>query len=418
MRLEDVNNQNVNMLSDKEIRNLRDRANQLSTATDRWKEEIAKSCIGITDPIPREKFLKLYGILFDEMQKRKMKFTKTHLDIRITKCRMRGIDVGGLPTLVIREGVVSLSGEFVRSPRNADIVDLFVDSKEFGKQGIPYLIEKRMAEKVLDDTGLCIRVTEDIDSLQSPLVPVYDLMLVPRQEIQEVSVEKLGVGASNETLSAPSDEGEQEGLEIELTDISKPYPKEHAARQLDPGQFDDFRRENNKFGPGIHAIWGIKGSKAKLQSIRFSSNKFTVKQANKWLEDHKYKPVSEPAKVSKDSFIKNEDQKLVGGIVYEVGEVDAQGDMIQSPTEIWKAMESFAENGAVIKFMHSGNRVNATVIESFQAEEDTIKGGSIIPSGAWYITAHVSDEEIWKDIKSGRIGGFSMSGRANAKEVS
>ena len=100
-----------------------------------------------------------------------------------------------------------------------------------------------------------------------------------------------------------------------------------------------------------------------------------------------------------------------------MGEIDSQGDMIDSPKEIWKAMQTFAENGAVIKFMHAGNRVDATVVESFQAEGDTTKGGSIIPSGAWYITAHIADDDLWAAIKKGSITGFSMSGRANAREV-
>ena len=85
--------------------------------------------------------------------------------------------------------------------------------------------------------------------------------------------------------------------------------------------------------------------------------------------------MNEPAKsVKKDNakFVKSEEQRLVGGIIYEVGVVDAQGDAIETPDEIWKALESFAKNGSILKFMHSGNRVDAYVVESFQAEEDKI----------------------------------------------
>lgn len=41
-----------------------------------------------------------------------------------------------------------------------------------------------------------------------------------------------------------------------------PYPNEHAARLVDPEKFDpdSFRRVNDKFGDGIHAIFGkLKG---------------------------------------------------------------------------------------------------------------------------------------------------------------
>ncbi len=76
-----------------------------------------------------------------------------------------------------------------------------------------------------------------------------------------------------------------------------PYPNEHAARIENPDKYEKTRRENNKFGEGIHAIWGIlKGGKTELQAIRFDKTKFTVEQAKKWLNEHDYKPIAfEPA---------------------------------------------------------------------------------------------------------------------------
>lgn len=81
-------------------------------------------------------------------------------------------------------------------------------------------------------------------------------------------------------------------------DGMKPYPNEHAARINDPRKYKKFRRENDKFGAGIHAIWGIAaGGKAELQAIRFDSSKFSVEQAHAWLKKHDYKPILfEPAK--------------------------------------------------------------------------------------------------------------------------
>jgi len=76
-----------------------------------------------------------------------------------------------------------------------------------------------------------------------------------------------------------------------------PYPREHAARLKAPDRYERFRRENDKFGPGIHAIWGITSDgKAELQAIRFDAGKFTVAEAKKWLKEHEYKPILfEPA---------------------------------------------------------------------------------------------------------------------------
>lgn len=82
-----------------------------------------------------------------------------------------------------------------------------------------------------------------------------------------------------------------------LSILNEPYPGEHAARLKDPKRYIKFRRQNNKFGSGIHAIWGItKAQKTELQSIRFTARIWTVVAAKKWLKDHDYKPIRfEPA---------------------------------------------------------------------------------------------------------------------------
>jgi len=71
-----------------------------------------------------------------------------------------------------------------------------------------------------------------------------------------------------------------------------PYPNEHAARLKNPGKYKRFRRENDKFGSGIDAIWGItQDNKVELQAIRFDASKFTAAEAKKWLADHDYSPI-------------------------------------------------------------------------------------------------------------------------------
>lgn len=78
-----------------------------------------------------------------------------------------------------------------------------------------------------------------------------------------------------------------------------PYENEHAARLKDPGQYDEFRRDNDKFGDGIDAIWGLKGNgetTTELQAIRFDKTKYTPDEAKAWLSEHDYDPIAfEPA---------------------------------------------------------------------------------------------------------------------------
>jgi uncharacterized protein len=76
----------------------------------------------------------------------------------------------------------------------------------------------------------------------------------------------------------------------------RPYPNEHAARITDPEQYDSFSRENDAFGEGIDAIYGIKDGVSELQAIRFDKEKWSVQDAEMWLDEHDYDPILfEPA---------------------------------------------------------------------------------------------------------------------------
>jgi hypothetical protein len=76
-----------------------------------------------------------------------------------------------------------------------------------------------------------------------------------------------------------------------------PYPNEHAARLHDPGRYRRIRRQNNRFGAGVHAIFGVLADDGtELQAIRFDASRFTTAEARKWLREHEYNPIRfEPA---------------------------------------------------------------------------------------------------------------------------
>jgi len=77
-----------------------------------------------------------------------------------------------------------------------------------------------------------------------------------------------------------------------------PFQGEHTARLIRPELFEEesFRRKTME--PGIDLIFGQLKGKDKLspQSYRFNSDRFTVAQAKKWLEDNEFKYILfEPA---------------------------------------------------------------------------------------------------------------------------
>ena len=80
--------------------------------------------------------------------------------------------------------------------------------------------------------------------------------------------------------------------------MERPYPNEHAARILNPGKFNEFRRSNDRGGPGVDFIFGIiqDSDPLELQSIRFKVSRYTASEARQWLRDNEYEPLEfEPA---------------------------------------------------------------------------------------------------------------------------
>lgn len=83
---------------------------------------------------------------------------------------------------------------------------------------------------------------------------------------------------------------------------TRPYEGEHAARIVDPSEFQEFSRVNGEGGEGVDFVYGIKDGEAKVQSIRFKTEFFTAEQALEWLEDNDFVPLLfEPADPLDDS---------------------------------------------------------------------------------------------------------------------
>jgi len=110
-------------------------------------------------------------------------------------------------------------------------------------------------------------------------------------------------------------------------------------------------------------------------------------------------------------------KQIVGGVVYEPDEVDTQGDYTDT-AEIEKAMHCFMEKYATntnrIRINHKGKKYFFPILECFQPEADTTKGGQPLKKGSWWLMIKVTNKRIWQDIEEGKLGGFSMGGRAKA----
>lgn len=188
---------------------------------------------------------------------------------------------------------------------------------------------REYATKALERMSICAGLEPDLELRAAPLpdlkgsVEVFDFhhpafdrldleTLRKQAEEQAGELEVLGPPAEGEKVDEPTADDPLSGLvpgdEEKATEDEaaegleeKPYPNEHAARLTDPDKYARFSRVNDKFGEGIHAIYGHKNKAKKegdseLQAIRFDAGKFTVEQAKAWLKKHDHKPILfEPA---------------------------------------------------------------------------------------------------------------------------
>ena len=118
---------------------------------------------------------------------------------------------------------------------------------------------------------------------------------------------------------------------------------------------------------------------------------------------------------------RDNEKRLVFGIVYEPDTVDAHGDYA-TEDEIEKAAHSFAHNGAQLKLEHEAPANGVAVSESYIVRDHGYKlsegeSSTNVKKGSWVIVVKVFDDAIWDAVKKGEITGFSMGGRAKRMEA-
>ena len=426
MRIEDISVENCKSLRDSELHNLAQRANQVFEGTAKWADVMAKRLVGVNAPIPRDTLLEAYTILRKEIETRGLEVTPGLLDHKIVSRRLRGIDVQELPPILVKSCVVSLSGPFVYSPKDAGPLTVRVDAGEFGDDAFSFDLEKRMAKELGERTGRGVEVRRDAEGLAAPVMPLYDLVLLPRPATEDVTdIDDLSKRLSDRADAAASAQPRhrEEGPEVSL----RPPTRFHVSEQRPVEDFDEVERVDDKLGKGAHVVWGQLGGKSKVQSIMFDAATWTPADALKLLDEQSYQSTLEEAapvaKAAASAFVKNAEERIVGGIVYQTtdaGHPDAQGDFVDDIDEIWKALCDWAiRSDGHMKIMHEGEAIDAVVVENFLAETDVRKSGELVPAGSWYLAVYIPEEEetIWKAITSGELTGFSMAGCAKTEEI-
>ena len=150
-----------------------------------------------------------------------------------------------------------------------------------------------------------------------------------------------------------------------------PYANQHAARIRSPAGYERFTQTNDKFGPGIHAIWGVNIVKGKevleLQAIRFDAAKFTPAEAKAWLSEHKHSPMTfEPASEEKAASSTEWEQRGWDAEVRVEGQADtatlvgcAIAYEVRSKPVLW--FQEIISRGAASRALKEQQDIRATI---------------------------------------------------------
>jgi hypothetical protein len=153
-----------------------------------------------------------------------------------------------------------------------------------------------------------------------------------------------------------------------------PFPNEHAARLKSPGRYSKFRRQNEKFGKGIDAIFGVtQDGRVELQAIRFAADKFTPEQARTWLKEHDHKATTFEAAAKK-------------GDSEGMEEVKRYDKLEALPGSIKRTDEGFLQADPIVTRtgVFSYRLPDGTVRKEFRCDEevfceDALKSAQMIP---------------------------------------
>jgi hypothetical protein len=139
----------------------------------------------------------------------------------------------------------------------------------------------------------------------------------------------------------------------------------------------------------------------------------------KFLESSEYKS-PEDVMFGEVLIKQGEELRLVTGIVLEPETEDGQGD-IYSADEIRKTAHQFMADyrGQGNGWMHQtyGHK-DLHIVESYIAPVDFEANGQKVKKGTWLMSTLVLSDEIWKNVKEGKITGYSIRGRSNVREES
>ena len=166
------------------------------------------------------------------------------------------------------------------------------ETTEKSQEAKPEEIVEKKTEK---ETAIEKKEVVEGEKVDEPKVEVKEEKceecVVVEEKPAEEKVEEKPAESSEEKPEVKSDNSivtDEEFEKLDVVDISKPYPNEHAARIRPVSDFQEGSFRSKQIAEGIRIIIGrlIGETTATVQSYRFHVDHFTAEEAKQWLKDH------------------------------------------------------------------------------------------------------------------------------------
>lgn len=110
----------------------------------------------------------------------------------------------------------------------------------------------------------------------------------------------------------------------------------------------------------------------------------------------------------------NEELKQATFLVLAPDEVDLQGDTY-SADEVRKACHNFNQHCMTANLLHLVETDTFDIVESYISPVDMILNDVVIKAGSWMSVLQIYSDEIWSEIKDGKLTGVSIGATANTE---
>lgn len=300
MKIEHMTSDNIKELPDVELRNLKLRF--INIYERHFVDPEMTKAVDLT----REMFYDKYIILRMEMRNRKV----THMegvaldktiDPRIFQKSIWGIDIPSLGSMMIVKSYISLAGAFIKSPALVKNVEVVIRNLEENKDE---RLEQQLTMIIKSHMGKTPVFKYSPVGPDSSYMPVFDLILNPREEAKKMKVAKKVV------------------LKKKTIPISKPEESEETIRIPVGPDCEVTATITISADEGIKALYCGKVKKIRTYLFDKRVKAWTMATARAWIKEHKEKVEKQIA----EKLRKQLDEENLETFEYLIHHVEVDGD--------------------------------------------------------------------------------------------